>query len=333
MSARRATLLVLSIVVPSCLTGEEEISGHGAAPQRAPYDTGFDRRQAPTCGVSAGQKTTDTIGPNVPHGNQLPFDRIVLLMQENRSFDHYYRGLGGGPAVLSGTDASGHVQSIEVPNYGAEVDVAGCDAARGHAIGDAHDCGGATEPDYNVDSWGAAPTKVHAFHETRYCTLDTAHDWEHVHREFNLADAGRSGDGLMDGFVAANNVYGPGGGGGRAMGYYDQTDIPYYYWLANTFATSDRHFCSLLGPTWPNRWFYLSATAFGRTRTPDSPVDLPTHDREARARSNFLEQLKASGHSVEVFRDGTTSFPSAAFAEGDYVGKSLWRAHNVVGQT
>ena len=31
-------------------------------------------------------------------------------------------------------------------------------------------------------------------------------------------------------------------GGARAMGYYNQKDLPYYYWLAQNFAISDRNF-------------------------------------------------------------------------------------------
>jgi phospholipase C len=34
--------------------------------------------------------TTDTIGPGVPHGDALPFDHIVGLMRENRSFDSFW---------------------------------------------------------------------------------------------------------------------------------------------------------------------------------------------------------------------------------------------------
>src|SRR2546426_338645 len=79
----------------------------------------------------------------------------------------------------------------------------------------------ATERDSTPDP--AAPgTRVHRFHETRYCTLDTTHEWGAVHLQYD--------GGNMDGFVATNNP-----GGGRAMGYYTAQDLPYGYWLADTF--------------------------------------------------------------------------------------------------
>src|SRR5262249_45831285 len=54
--------------------------------------------------------------------------------------------------------------------------------------------------------------------------------------------------------------------GERAIGYYDQTDLPLYYTLATTFAIGDRYFCSVLGPTFPNRSYLLAATSFGHIR-------------------------------------------------------------------
>src|SRR5215471_17936757 len=53
----------------------------------------------------------------------------------------------------------------------------------------------------------------------------------------------------------------------RALGFYDQTDLPFYYTLISQFATSDRYFCSLLGPTYPNRMYFFAATSFGIVRT------------------------------------------------------------------
>jgi phospholipase C len=49
------------------------------------------------------------------------------------------------------------------------------------------------------------------------------------------------------------------------MGFYDATDLPYYYALAQAFAVSDRHFSSVQANTWPNRMFYMAGTARGIT--------------------------------------------------------------------
>ena len=59
-------------------------------------------------------------------------------------------------------------------------------------------------------------------------------------------------------------------GGHRAIGYYDWTDLPYYYELAFQFATSDRFFSPVLAPTIPNRMYMFTGTSFGHIR-PDPP--------------------------------------------------------------
>src|SRR5437667_11181497 len=75
----------------------------------------------------------------------------------------------------------------------------------------------------------------------------------------------------MDGFGPANEQHGTppphplsdSSSGVRALAYYDQTDIPFYYWLAGEFAIADHYHCSLLGPTWPNRMYLYAASSRG----------------------------------------------------------------------
>ena len=54
------------------------------------------------------------------------------------------------------------------------------------------------------------------------------------------------------------------------MGYFTEDDLPFVHQLAKKFAVSDRHFSSLLGPTWPNRLFFFSSTTCGHTEGADS---------------------------------------------------------------
>jgi phospholipase C len=58
--------------------------------------------------------------------------------------------------------------------------------------------------------------------------------------------------------------------GHRAMGYYDQRDLPYYYELATQFATSDRWYSPLLANTVPNRMYMFAGTSYGTTY-PENP--------------------------------------------------------------
>jgi phospholipase C len=180
----------------------------------ADYDIHAEERRA--CSVfGPGSLTTDTIGPDVPHGAALPFKHVVVLVQENHSFDNY----------LSDLPAAGMT----------DVDVASPDATNPSGPG------------------SAAP--VRRTHEPKPCSSDLNHEWEASHIQYD--------EGRMDGFARTN-----GKNGALSMQYYLQGDLPYYYWLATTFGIGDRHFSSLLGPTWPNRYFALAATSAGCTYTP-----------------------------------------------------------------
>ena len=99
------------------------------------------------------------------------------------------------------------------------------------------------------------------FHKTSLCeSSDLNHSWNGTHQEVD--------GGAMDGFTAANdsssaNADPSDPSGTRTMGYYNQTDLPFYYALYNKFATGDRYFSSMLGPTFPNRFYLLAGTSFG----------------------------------------------------------------------
>jgi phospholipase C len=120
---------------------------------------------------------------------------------------------------------------------------------------------GEGQPDYeaepttgNPDPTNPGGPAIVPFHQTHYCTADTDHSWTGTHNEID--------GGAMDGFTK-QNVTAADPTGARAMGYYDQSDLPYYYSLYSTFATDDRHFASVPGPTFPNRLYLLAGTSFG----------------------------------------------------------------------
>ena len=90
----------------------------------------------------------------------------------------------------------------------------------------------------------------HAFHMPTTCQLSgfPGQDWVDSHTQF---DNGRN-----DGFVES-------GSGPVSMGYWDHADQPFYYSLARIFPIADRYFCSVLGQTFPNRRYLISATSLG----------------------------------------------------------------------
>jgi len=59
------------------------------------------------------------------------------------------------------------------------------------------------------------------------------------------------------------------------MGFYNETDLPFYYALAESFAIDDRYFCSVVGPTFPNRAYELAATSFGHLTTAEIVPPIP----------------------------------------------------------
>jgi phospholipase C len=61
----------------------------------------------------------------------------------------------------------------------------------------------------------------------------------------------------MDGFYTTDGI--------DCMGYYKGKDIPFYYGLFDTSTLCVNYFCSVLGPTWPNRFYLAAGTSGGIT--------------------------------------------------------------------
>jgi phospholipase C len=59
-----------------------------------------------------------------------------------------------------------------------------------------------------------------------------------------------------------------------AMGYWDETDLPFYYGMARQFPIGDRYFCSVMAQTFPNRKFLVAATALGDVSTDFNQVTI-----------------------------------------------------------
>ena len=168
------------------------------------------------CQFGTGTMPGLSLAKDATIGTDMPIDTIVVLMLENRSFDH----------MLQNLPAFGQPDAEVAP-------------------------AGASNPDED-----AAMTPVPQFHQSVYCFEDTEHGWTPVHEEWD--------NGAMDGFVKANNHSDPQGSDGkRAMGYYTEEDIPFFYSLANTFSLADHNFSSVIGPTFPNREYLYAATSFG----------------------------------------------------------------------
>jgi phospholipase C len=181
------------------------------------------------CPYAAGALPAETLPADAPHGDQIPIDHIVVLMQENRSFDHMFGKLyAEGQPNANGLNPVGFRLNPDPTSFGF----------------------------------------IASFHQTRLCEVaDLSHSWNGTHRQIGAANA-------MDGFTATN-VAAVDPNGHRTMGYYTSEDIPFYFGLYSTFAMADRYFASVPGPTYPNRFFLIAGTSFGRIRNefPQKPTD------------------------------------------------------------
>ncbi|HEV7526507.1 MAG TPA: alkaline phosphatase family protein, partial [Acidimicrobiia bacterium] len=120
----------------------------------------------------------------------------------------------------------------------------------------------------NPDPTNPTGPPILPFHKTSFCEVaDLNHGWSGTHREVN--------GGAMDGFTA-QNVTASDPTGSRAMGYYDQSDLPFYYGMYNTFATGDRYFSSVLSQTYPNRMYLFAGTSFGHIGNNPGPFVQPS---------------------------------------------------------
>jgi phospholipase C len=153
-------------------------------------------------------------------------NHIIIVMQENHSFDNYFGALAYDPKSPYHNGNGACAQ-----NDNACVDGLSCTSA----------AGGLSCSNSNVEADG---TMVSAFHDPRRCVVpDLDHEWAGAHYEANFANPNESLQSpLSDGFVLQNDRSSFGQQDppetqtpvpdDDTMGFYDQDDIPFYYSLA-----------------------------------------------------------------------------------------------------
>lgn len=109
-------------------------------------------------------------------------------------------------------------------------------------------------------------------------------------------------NGAMDGFLRA------GSNDAFSIGYYGETDIPFYGALARNYTACDRYFASILGPTFPNRLF-LHAAQTDRLDNSIRFTSLPT----------IWDRLASAGISANYYY---SNLPFLALWGAKYIGIS-----------
>ncbi len=147
-------------------------------------------------------------------------EHVIILMQENRSFDHYF-GTMSGVRGFSDPDA--------LPGVFDQADP--------------HGPGGVLQP---FRLWSDPPSR------DGQSLNDISHTWPTQHLSWN--------HGKLDAFVTAHLAANGPEDGPVTMGYYTRADLPFYYALADAFTVCDGYFSSVLGPTDSNRVMAMSGT-------------------------------------------------------------------------
>jgi len=119
---------------------------------------------------------------------------------------------------------------------------------------------------------------VMPYHFNAPSTPDIPHDWTSMHAEWDGA--------AMDGFYTT--------GGINTLGYYTAADLDFYYSLHERFTLCANYFCSLMGPTYPNRLYLMAGTSGGLT---DNNLTVPGQLRYPM----ILDLLEAHGITWKIY--------------------------------
>ena len=202
-----------------------------------------------------------------PGSTYLDAEHVVILMQENRSFDHTYGALRG---VRGFNDPRAHM----LPN--------------GNPVWLQDNAQGETFPPFRFDMNNTKVTWMGSL----------PHGW--------VDQQGARNGGLQDGWVPAKAASNPKYTSmPLTMGYYTREDIPFYYALADAFTVCDQNFCSSLTATEPNRLHLWTGTvretpstdSFPHVRNEDIGYD---SDLEW---TTFPDRLEERGISWRVYQN------------------------------
>ena len=162
------------------------------------------------------------------HGDLRDIKHVVVIMQENRSFDHYF-------GSLRGVRGFGDRSTIQLPG-GKSVwqqpvtPAVGATTQYPWALSGAKTWDGAKppSPEAGAANYGG-----------------TTHGWDDQH--------GAWYGGLMNGWYQAK-------GGPTTLGFLDRHDLPFHYALAEAYTIGDAYHCSVISATGPNRTYLWSGT-------------------------------------------------------------------------
>ncbi len=227
-----------------------------------------------------------SIEANNRTGTIMDVEHIVILMQENRSFDHYFGTMAG---------VRGFGDRFPIP------------------LADAYGLQGKNVWYQTNDADPLHPQVIPPFRLNTVQTFDymrvtgTPHAW--------LDAQGAWNNGKMDRWPKYKHNH--------SMGYFTEEDIPFQYAMANAFTLCDAYHCSFHGGTNTNRLFHWSGTndPLGKGNGPATYNNYDWFDANpgndgGYTWTTYPERLEKAGISWQVYenmKDNYTDNPLAGF--------------------
>jgi phospholipase C len=241
--------------------------------------------------------TTVTVGTGTGGGggtgNVTSVDHVIFMLQENHTFDNYFGMLNPYRANNGWT----------MGDDGKQYSIDGIDDK--------------LTSTNNEDDQGAT---FPLFKFTSSCVDDMSSDWLASFGDVNRYDFATTRTINMDGFVHNAQGYNascsaPGSAGScagnftdttgqRAMGYYDETFLNYYYYMASQFAVSDRWFSPVASKSISNRIAtFTGGTTQGLVKDPGGDDKLGQLDIP-----NIFQELDQASVTWKIYYTVTQGF-------------------------
>src|SRR5690606_5881592 len=201
-----------------------------------------------------------------PGSSYLDAEHVVILMQENRSFDHAF-------GMLQGVRGFNATRALELPN--------------------------------GNPAWAQSNRAGQTFIPFRLNIKESMSTWMGClpHGWADQTDAANGGkhDRWLDTKQSSHQDY---AAMPLTLGYHTREDIPFYYALADAFTICDQNFCSTLTGTNPNRLYFWTGNI--REQKANEKALVWNGDSEFSGKANwrtYPEQLSEHGVSWKVYQN------------------------------
>lgn len=221
------------------------------------------------------------IAPDVRSGTLEDLRHVVILMQENRAFDHYFGTLAG----VRGFGDRFPIPAAPLPGQPPRTLWLQPEAGSGRPI---------------------APFPLDTAERFGYMRVQgTPHAWPDAQRAW---DHGRMG-------------HWPAAKGNHALGYYRRADLPFQFALAEAFTLCDAYHCSIHAGTNPNRIFlwcghndpHARAGGPAIANSHDNFPELGGHPASY-SWTSYVERLQDAGVDWRIYQDMADNFTNNPLA-------------------